>query len=211
VLELAAIASTRCAVSPFPWAVVDGAIGSGADLAALRDSFPFEAMRPIEATRSDKSYRAMAAGLDRAFGRSLPPCWAELVADLRGEDLRKAIGAQTGLSLTGPPSEITLWQYDPGHFLTTHRDKETKQITFMVYLSSEAWSVEDGGCLSILDSPYGTRPLAQVAPRGGRAVTLVRTPRSWHSVGIHRRSEPRLVVQAVWGVVSGPTSYSHAV
>lgn len=210
-LELAAIASTRCAVSPFPWAMVDGAIGSAGDLAALRDSFPFEAMRPIGATRSDKAYRARAAGLDRAFGKSIPPCWAELVAELRGEALRKAIGAQSGLSLTGPPSEITLWQYNPGHFLTAHRDKETKLITFLVYLSSEDWAVEDGGCLNILDSPYGTRPLAQVAPRGGRAVTLVRTPRSWHSVEIHRRSEPRLVMQAVWGVVSGRTSYSHGV
>ncbi len=123
------------------------------------------------------------------------PGFAELAAELEGDDLRQEIAAKFAIDLGNRPTMITVRGYSDGKDGRIHTDSATKLITLLLYMNPE-WR-ETSGRLRLLRSPDNLEDYAvEVPPVAGMMVAFRRSNVSFH--GHHPHRGPRRSLQLNW-------------
>jgi SM-20-related protein len=121
--------------------------------------------------------------------------FAGLMAELDGEQFRKAIERKFDLDLTGRPTMYTVRGHVRARDGAIHTDTKTKIITVLLYMN-EGWE-SDGGRLRILRSGTDLEDyVAEVPPNGGTLLVFRRSETSWHGHLPHEG--PRRAIQLNW-------------
>ncbi len=116
----------------------------------------------------------------------LRPVVQELVRELEGPRLRRAIAEKFGLDLEAAPVMLTLRGRTRARDGRIHRDSTAKRVTVLLYLNpeSESW-VRREGCLRLLRSPDDIENYAvEVPPVNGTLLAFPNGETTWHG---HRR------------------------
>jgi len=176
------LADERFADAPWPHLYVADALP--ADYAnQLAAEFPCDLLRRSARSNSDKDYSLWTADLtDPAVHAALTPGWAGLLAALSSAQYRSLLARLSGVGLHHTTVSLTCWEYRTGDFLSAHVDKADKVLTQVLYLSSE-WLDGNGGQLHIQRTRDVADTVATLPPVLGATAILVRSERSWHSVG----------------------------
>jgi hypothetical protein len=123
------------------------------------------------------------------------PGFAELAAELEGDDLRQEIAAKFAIDLGNRPTMITVRGYSDGKDGRIHTDSATKLITLLLYMNPE-WQ-ETSGRLRLLRSPDNLEDYAvEIPPVAGMMVAFRRSNVSFH--GHHPHRGPRRSLQLNW-------------
>ncbi|MFJ6569424.1 2OG-Fe(II) oxygenase [Streptomyces sp. NPDC091292] len=191
VLDLAALRRADLAARPYHWAELPDTLrgAEGRTAHRLEAEFPTRGFELTERTDggAGKTYRTrnlplIAQGRPVADSRSaLTPLWQLLVDELAASDYREAVAEATGRPLDGCLVEARAVRYGPGYWIAPHTDRADKVVTQLWYFNS-VWPAHWRGTLRILGSPDPDDVRAEVAPRQGSSVLLVRSDESWHSV-----------------------------
>jgi SM-20-related protein len=177
-LDLGRLAAAPLQRDPFDFVLVDSFLRQDA-VGDLIDDFP-----PVGGAGSYPVGRLR-------YG----PGFAQLVSELEGAPLRRAIEAKFALDLGGRPTMITVRGFSDGKDGFIHTDSTTKLITLLLYLNQE-WPAE-GGRLRLLrrDDDLGDCA-AEVPPLAGNLVAFRRSDRSFH--GHYPHIGERRVIQLNW-------------
>lgn len=133
---------------------------------------------------------------------SIPPseleikgAFDQLLKELEGPELRKAIEEKFDLDLSDRPTMITVRGNCARNNGKIHTDTTSKIITVLLYMNQE-WD-KDGGRLRILRSGTDLNDVAEeVSPNGGTLLVFKRSDKSWHG---HEPFEgPRRAIQLNW-------------
>ncbi|MFI6697612.1 2OG-Fe(II) oxygenase [Streptomyces sp. NPDC050509] len=191
VLDLPALRRAELTERPYRWAELPGTLrgAPGETARKLEEEFPTQGFRLTERTGADseKTYRTRNLPLieqGRPVADSLPslsPLWRRLVGELASPDYRAAVAEATGRPLDRCVIEARAVRYGPGYWIAPHTDRADKVVTQLWYFNSE-WPARWQGTLRILGSPAADDVRAEIAPRQGSSVLLVRSADSWHSV-----------------------------
>jgi SM-20-related protein len=177
-LDLAALERTGLTRDPFPFVIVPGFVPAEA-CAAISADYP----------RIDRPGSFPLGDLE--FG----PAFADFVAELEGDAMRRAFAAKFGMDLTDRPTMVTVRGHARPSDGAIHTDTATKLITVLIYMN-EAWEAP-GGRLRLLRKPDDLgSTIAEVPPASGTLLAFRVTPHSWH--GHQPASGPRRVVQLNW-------------
>ncbi len=185
-LDLHQIAKQRMNRDPYPWAVI-GNLFAPEDKAALAKSFPRDHFKLVSGRGGEKDYEyearaliAMGAGAV-SYAKYLSKPWQRLAQDFLSPEYREALSLLIGFDLAGALLEVSVFHYGPGGLLGPHCDLPDKIVTHVLYFN-QSWNTEDGGCLTVLNSPNASDVVTTVAPIIGNSAVLVRSENSWHAV-----------------------------
>jgi SM-20-related protein len=162
VIDLARFRNTPLVRQPFEHLVVPGFIDPGALPSLMEDfpevpqagSFPNSELRP---------------------GRT----FEQLLEELRGPTLRKAVEAKFSLDLSGRPTMVTVRGHSRAKDGRIHADSRTKILTVLIYMNSR-WA-DPGGRLRLLRSPGDLEDyFTEVVPENATAVFFRCVPNAWH-------------------------------
>lgn len=157
-----AISDTPVTHEPFEFFVTEGVL-SAVDLAAIRADFP-DIHKPGIYPLSELSYG---------------PAFANLIEEIRGQELEDAMAEKFGVDLSDKPLMITVRGWAQKKDGRIHTDTKSKFITCLLYLN-DIWD-ESGGRLRLLRKPDDlTDYMAEVVPSGGALVSFLRSKNSWH-------------------------------
>ena len=177
-LDLERLRASPLHRDPFDFVIVEDFIPTECR-AALIDDFP-------ELGRHG-SYPFDSAACGSAF--------AELAAELAGDNLRHAIEDKFEIGLDGRPTMITLRGYGDGKDGRIHTDSATKIITLLLYLNP-VW-LEDSGRLRLLRGADDIEDyVAEVPPLAGMMLAFRRSEASFH--GHRPHIGERRVIQLNW-------------
>jgi SM-20-related protein len=177
-LDLASLGAVPLATDPFEHVVVPGFVRADA-LPALRESFP--------AIAGLGSYPVNELRYGRGF--------ADFLAELEGDALRRAVEAKFGLDLEGRPTIVTVRGRSGARDGFIHTDSKSKLVTILIYMN-EPWEAQ-GGRLRLLRSDADIEDYAvEVPPEGGLMLAFRRSARSFH--GHKPFTGPRRVLQLNW-------------
>lgn len=196
--------------TPYRWGALDRTFVSPDVGASLQKTFPASGMTLLESGSDDKSYSLRGRCLTRADrDADLDALWRDLVNELRSDDYRGALEACSGLDLRPLSVEVTVWRQTAGGFISPHTDKEGKTLTHLIYFSRPEWTPAWGGCLRILNGRDIDAVAAELPPRLGFSVVIVRSANSWHGyTPIMPDADPRLALQVTFH--SSEPDYSRA-
>jgi len=163
---------------PFPYVLVPGFVPEAAR-GSLAAAYP-RIDRPGSFPVADLRY-------DAAF--------ADFLAELESESMRRAFAAKFAIDLAGRPTMITARGRAQRKDGSIHTDTPSKLITVLIYMN-EAWEAP-GGRLRLLRSPDSLDDMVEeVPPAAGTLLAFRVTRNSWHG---HAPAEgPRRVVQLNW-------------
>lgn len=93
-------------------------------------------------------------------------------------------------SLCGEPLEnrfdTSFQKYTQNDYLLTHDDLlENRAFAYVLYLVDKDWSLEDGGCLALLDCDYNVNPrniVERIVPKRNRLAVFQVSQKSFHYV-----------------------------
>jgi hypothetical protein len=161
-LNLPALAAAPLTQEPYPFLIMPDFLAPP-DLAAVDRDFP----------------RIDVAGLFPPQALTYGPAFAELIALLEGEPLRRVIGDKFGIDLTGRPTFLTVRTHARARDGQIHKDAKFKLITVLLYLN-DRWAA-DGGRLRVLRSAEDIEDyVAEVPPDGGSCFIFRCTDNAWH-------------------------------
>jgi SM-20-related protein len=132
--------------------------------------------------------------------------WSGLLESLRSKPFIDWLEDGTGLKLRGLETDIAIYGYRPGDFISVHKDKPYKAATAILYLNPE-WPVDGGGDYEVrISGDPDVDPVRRIPPRGGQLLVFPPTEVSWHSVSEVRAhvTETRLTVQLEFWLVDNP-------
>jgi len=171
---------------PYEWAFIDS-LFDPQDAAALAASFPHDNFKTVTGYDGEKGYAYEARSLI-GMGEDVPshveylsPAWKRLADALLSPAYRTAMTRLVGRELDSMLMDANVFHYGPGAWLGPHVDLKEKVMTHVLYFN-ETWDVDDGGCLTILESSDVSSEVFQVPPVVGNSVVVVRSGKSWHSV-----------------------------
>ncbi|WP_329576584.1 2OG-Fe(II) oxygenase [Kitasatospora sp. NBC_01250] len=174
---------------------------------------PVEGYDPVKVTDPDhdKQYAMQLLYLQehnepRPAAAGLSPAWAELLASLRSEEFVGWLERGTGLQLRELPTDIAIYTYRSGDFISVHKDKPYKAITAILYLNPE-WPADGGGDYEVRSSADpSVPPVRRIPPTGGQLLAFPPSEVSWHSVSAVSDSvdQTRLTVQLEFWLVDNP-------
>ena len=161
-IDLTAFEAAPLALDPYPHAIVGGFL-AGPALARAAADFP--ALDMPGAFPPDQL----------AFG----PAFAQLMREMAGEELRRAVERKFGIDLAGRPSMCTVRGMARGRDGQIHRDADFKLVTLLLYMN-QGWQ-PDGGRLRVLRSPDDIEDYAaEIPPEGGTLFAFLCAPNAWH-------------------------------
>ena len=177
-LDLAAFRAAPLVREPFDYLVLPGFVRSESR-AAINASYP-EIKRPGSFPLSELNYG---------------PAFGNLVAELNGDEMRRAFEAKFGIDLTGRPTMITARGCCSPRDGRIHTDTPSKIITVLIYMNSN-WEAA-GGRLRLLRSADNLDDvILEVPPEEGTLLCFRRANNSFH--GHKPFVGPRRVVQFNW-------------
>jgi SM-20-related protein len=177
-LDLAAFRATPLVREPFDYLVLPGFVRPEAR-AAINASYP-EIKRPGSFPLSELT-----------FG----PAFANLVAEMNGDEFRRAFEEKFSIDLSGRPTMITARGCCSARDGRIHTDTPSKIITVLIYLNSQ-WEAP-GGRLRLLRSPDDLDDvILEVPPEEGTLLCFRRSNNSYH--GHKPFAGPRRVLQFNW-------------
>jgi SM-20-related protein len=189
--------------APFTWHLATGLLNTEQlrELERERPAADTGRRAVVEGTRREKHYRMNVLTLVDGNVRtqaadSLSPSWKALLDDLESDEFMDWLCRVTDLDLRGLPSEIGVYTYHRGDYISLHKDKPTKALTAILYLN-EVWPAEGGGNFEVRASGRSAdAPLESVPPLGGRLLAFPPSDTSWHAVSrIETDDVTRLTVQ----------------
>jgi SM-20-related protein len=161
-LDLAAFRATPLVREPFEYLVLPGFVKAQAR-AAINGGYP-EIKRPGSFPLSELR-----------FG----PAFANLVAELNGEPMRRAFEEKFGIDLAGRPTMITARGCCGARDGRIHTDTSSKIITVLIYMNS-TWEAP-GGRLRLLRSADNLDDvILEVPPEEGTLLCFRRANNSFH-------------------------------
>ncbi len=163
---------------PFEFVVVEEFVRSDA-LAAVVADFPAIA----------------AAGSYPAESLKYGPAFANLVAEMIGAELARAIGAKFAIDLLGRPTLLTVRGVGDGKDGRIHTDSETKIITLLLYMNP-VWQHREGRLRLLRRADDLDDYACEIVPLAGTMVAFRRSDRSFH--GHHPHIGPRRALQLNW-------------
>jgi SM-20-related protein len=183
ILDLERLQTSPLRRDPFDFVIVDNFIRAE-HLPALLADFP--------AVRRHGSFPLGALSIGAAF--------AELAAELEGDDLRQEIERKFAIDLAGRPTMITVRGKSDGRDGRIHTDSATKLITLLLYMNP-AWEIEAGRLRLLRRAEDLADCAAEVAPLAGTMVAFRRSAASFHGHQPHRGE--RRVLQLNWVTDAG--------
>jgi SM-20-related protein len=177
-IDLDLLARATLETDPFPYLLVPGFVPAAvrADLAAAYPKIDRPGSFPVA---------------DLRFG----PAFAEFLAEIKGDAMRRAFAEKFSIDLTGRPTMVTVRGQAQLKDGSIHTDTASKLITVLIYMN-EAWEAP-GGRLRLLRSNDNLEDMvAEVPPAAGTLLAFRVTANSWH--GHKPASGPRRVVQLNW-------------
>ena len=161
-IDLDAVRRAPLVRDPFDFLVVPDALGAAAQ-AAVHADYP-----AIESAANHK-LEDLTAG----------PAFNQLMAELQGEGLARALGEHFDMPLETLPTTITVRKYCERTDGNIHTDHKSKLLTVLLYFNPEWPSPE--GRLRFLRSPDNLEDYAaEVVPVAGTLIAFRRTDHSWH-------------------------------
>ncbi|HET9018271.1 MAG TPA: 2OG-Fe(II) oxygenase [Acetobacteraceae bacterium] len=164
-LDYQALEATPVATDPFAHVVVRHFVPPAA-LRRVLDALP-----PLQ-----------ARGSFPVEGLSLGPAAQELMREMAGPRLRRAIAEKFGLDLADAPTMVTLRGMTTERDGRIHCDSTAKRVTVLLYLNpaQEAWARQEG-CLRLLRGPRDLEDYAvEVPPVDGTLLVFPNTATAWH-------------------------------
>ncbi len=179
---------------------------------ALFESTPrqgYERAHVADATH-DKQYAMNILYLQQhgektSVADNLSPEWSRLLDGLRSSDFLDWLEAGCGLSLRDLPTDIAVYTYGDGDFISIHKDKPYKAITAILYLNPD-WPDGAGGDYEVRRSPdLADPPVRRIAPVCGQLLAFPPADNSWHSVSMIKSGAlTRVTVQLEFWLVNDP-------
>ena len=161
-LDLAAFRATPLVREPFDYLVVPGFVRPEAR-AAINASYP-EIKRPGSFPLSELTYG---------------PAFANLAAELNGDEMRRTFEEKFGIDLTGRPTMTTARGCCSARDGRIHTDTSSKIITVLIYMNSK-WEAA-GGRLRLLRSADNLDDvILEVPPEEGTLLCFRRSNNSFH-------------------------------
>ncbi|MBK9428272.1 MAG: 2OG-Fe(II) oxygenase [Gammaproteobacteria bacterium] len=135
---------------------------------------------------------------------SAGPAFNQLMAELQGEGLARALGAHFDMPLETLPTTITVRKYCERTDGNIHTDHKSKLLTVLLYFNPEWPSPE--GRLRFLRSPDNLDDYAaEVVPVAGTLIAFRRTDHSWHGhsrfVGERRMVQVNYLDASPWALL----------
>ncbi|MGE3502715.1 MAG: 2OG-Fe(II) oxygenase [Porticoccaceae bacterium] len=186
-LDLDAVRRAPLVRDPFDFLVVPDALGAAAQ-SAVHGDYP-----AIESAANHKLE-------DLTYG----PAFSQLMAELQGEGLARALGEHFDMPLTDMPTTITVRKYCERTDGNIHTDHKSKRLTVLLYFNPQWTSPE--GRLRFLRSPDNLEDYAaEVVPVAGTLIAFRRTDHSWHGhsryVGERRMVQLNYLDASPWAVL----------
>lgn len=161
-LDLTAFRATPLVREPFEYLVLPGFIKSEAR-AAINACYP-DIKRPGSFPLSELSYG---------------PAFANLVAELNSDEMRRAFEEKFGIDLSGRPTMITARGCSGARDGRIHTDTPSKIITVLIYMNSQ-WEAA-GGRLRLLRAGDNLDDvILEVPPEEGTLLCFRRSNNSFH-------------------------------
>lgn len=177
-LELAAFRATPLVREPFDYLILPGFIKPEAR-DAIQAGYP-KIERPGSFPLSELT-----------FG----PAFADLVAEMNGDEMRRAFEEKFGIDLKGRPTMITARGRASARDGRIHTDTPSKIITVLIYMNSK-WEAP-GGRLRLLRSADNLDDvIVEVPPQEGTLLCFRRADNSFH--GHQPFTGERRVLQFNW-------------
>jgi hypothetical protein len=121
--------------------------------------------------------------------------FAELLEELRSQELAEVLGEKFGRDYVGLPRLITVRRLSAAHEGHIHCDSEKKVMSLLIYLN-DSWDAP-GGRLRLLRREDSFDDYAvEVTPKTGTFLAFPRTDDSWH--GHTSFAGERRAVQVAW-------------
>ncbi|MCR9105671.1 MAG: 2OG-Fe(II) oxygenase [Gammaproteobacteria bacterium] len=161
-INLEALRSAQLHTDPFDYLVAPGFIS------------------PEVLARVNADYPAIETAANHALENlSFGPAFAELMEDIRGEDVAQTLGEFFDMELASLPTTVTVRKFCERTDGNIHTDHKSKVITVLVYFN-EQWEHEEGQLRLLRSSSDIEDYAAQVPPLGGTLLAFRRTDHSWH-------------------------------
>jgi hypothetical protein len=168
-LNLAALQSAPLASAPFPHMAVSGLL-SEQSLAGISADFP------------DIRHSGVFPLSELTYG----PAFAELVAEIDGDELEGVLAEKFSMSLADKPLMITVRGQCHRRDGRIHTDSKDKLLTCLLYLNERSWDNEGGRLRLLRQGDDLDSVIAEIPPLGGNFAAFQRTDNSWH---VHTRFE----------------------
>jgi hypothetical protein len=186
-IDLDAVRRAPLVRDPFDFLVVPDALGAAAQ-AAVHADYP-----AIESAANHK-LEDLSAG----------PAFNQLMAELQGEGLARALGAHFDMPLADMPTTVTVRKYCERTDGNIHTDHKSKLLTVLLYFNPEWTSPE--GRLRFLRCPDNLEDYAaEVVPVAGTLIAFRRTDHSWHGhsrfVGERRMVQLNYLDASPWALL----------
>jgi SM-20-related protein len=178
IFDLERLRDTPLERDPFDFVVVKEFI-SGSTLAAIVADFP----------------HVPGAGSYPIQTLKYGPAFTQLVNELMGTELGRAIGDKFAIDLDRRPTMLTVRGVGDDRDGFIHTDSETKIVTMLLYMNP-VWEHADGR-LRLLRGPHDIDDFAcEVVPVAGTMLAFLRSKRSFH--GHRPYLGPRRALQLNW-------------
>lgn len=196
-------AQVKHTYEPFTWHLATGVLQQGQirELEHEKPSADSGRRAIAEEERREKRYRmnvlTLVAGNARTkAAATLAPSWKALLDDLESDTHLAWLSEAVDIDLRGLPTEIGVYSYTKGDYISLHKDKPAKALTAILYLN-ERWPADGGGHFEVRASGRSAdRPVESVPPVGGQLLAFPPNDTSWHSVSsIETDQVARLTVQ----------------
>ena len=171
---------------PFDWGMLTN-LYTPEDADALASSYPHDDYKTVTGNDGEKQYFYEARSLipmganEISAPGKLSNTWKALAQDFLSIEYRQAMSQLTGFDLSTVPLEVNIFHYGPGASLGPHVDLKTKIVTHVLYFN-KTWDMNDGGCLTILNSKDPKDVSHTIPPIVGYSAVIVRSEKSWHAV-----------------------------
>jgi len=161
-LDLDALARAPLVREPFDFAVVPGFL------------------KPEAADRIERDFPPIRGpGSFPPSTLSYGPSFRQLIDELQGPDLARAMGRKLDLALDGLPTMLTVRGHTGAHDGRIHHDRRGKVVTALLYLNRD-WK-EKAGWLRMLRSADDLEDYAaEVPPEFGTLLLFRCTENAWH-------------------------------
>ena len=133
-------------------------------------------------------------------GQPYGAAFAQLAAELEGDELRHAVEAKFAIDLGGRPTMITVRGYSDGKDGRIHTDSATKLITLLLYMNP-SWEEQAGRLRLLRRADDLDDVVAEIPPLAGTMVAFRRSENSFH--GHHAHVGPRRSIQLNWVTDAG--------
>lgn len=107
------------------------------------------------------------------------PAFAQLMAELQGPALARALGARFDLPLETMPTTVTVRKYCERSDGDIHTDHRSKVLTVLLYFNPE-WPSPEGQLRLLRSADDLTDYATEVPPLAGTLLAFRRTDHSWH-------------------------------